>query len=204
MKNGFGKLALMLLALTLHVPASAQMFSDSYTFLKAVKDRDGGKVTEMVDQPGSVIVNTRENGTGRTALHYVVERRDDVWLGFLLQKGANPQIADRRGETPLHLATQLSYLEGIKILLAGGAKVDPVNTSGETPLIRAVQLRDVAAVRLLLAHGANPDRKDSVAGRSAREYAQQDNRAGEIFGMIEAGKKPADAKGLDFSGPLFK
>ena len=60
-------LALML-APTLAAPARAQ-FSDSYNFLKAVKDKDGGKATEFLDKPGNTVVNTRELDTGDTALH---------------------------------------------------------------------------------------------------------------------------------------
>lgn len=184
--------------------ASAQGFSDAYNFLKAVKDRDGEEVTKLVDEPGSVIINTRERSTNRTALHMVVERRDGTWLQFLLYKKANPELADRDGETPLHLAAQLGFVEGVKILLDNGAKVDPENKSGETPLIRAVQLRDAAIVRALLAKGANPDHSDSVAGMSAREYAERDDRSGAIATMIrehKAGEKPKD---LDFNMPLFK
>ena len=38
--------------------ASAQ-FSDSYNFLKAVRDRDGSKATDLLSKPGTVIVDTR-------------------------------------------------------------------------------------------------------------------------------------------------
>jgi hypothetical protein len=34
-------------------PAAAQNFSNSYTFIKAVKDRDGAKVTSVLAEPGS-------------------------------------------------------------------------------------------------------------------------------------------------------
>jgi hypothetical protein len=53
----------------------------------------------------------------------------------------------------------------------------------------AVQRRDAPLVKLLLDHGANPDKTDSAAGYSARDYATRDNRAREILKMIED-KKP--------------
>lgn len=209
--GGISGMALGLLA----TPAVAQGFSDGYKFLKAVKDSNGQEVTEMLDTPGSgtIVVNAKESGTGRTALHLVIARRDATWVNFLLSKGANPEIGDREGERPLHLATQLGFIDGIKILLARGAKVDGPNNSRETPLIRAVQLRDVEAVRTLLAGGANPDLADSVAGLSARQYAQRDSRGSDIAAMIanvtrNAPVAPAvvgpNGKGLDFSGGLFK
>jgi uncharacterized protein len=120
-----------------------------------------------------------------------------------LQKGANPNLADKQGTTPLMLATQLNFIDGIDWLVKKNAQVDQTNRAGETALILAVQLRNSEAVRALLRAGANPDRRDSRAGYSAREYAKQDGRAGAIVSIIDnhgktdAAKKPAD---LDFSG----
>ncbi len=161
-------------------------FSESFNFLKAVKDRDGAKVTEFLNKPGSgsVIVNTRDGSTGETALHLVTAGRDSLWLGFLLQRGANPDIRDGRGNTPLMIATQLGWTDGIQTLLARRAGVDVPNGSGETPLMRAVQNRDIASVRLLLAAGANPNKPDNAAGLSARDYATRDPRAAAILKEI--------------------
>jgi uncharacterized protein len=183
-------------------PAQAQ-FSDSYNFLKAVKDRKGDEVEKFLAEPGTVIINTRDGSTGGTALHIVIERRDAAWLGFLLQKGANPNLADKTGNTPLMLATQLGFVEGIDWLVDKKAQVDQTNRSGETALILAVQLRNSEAVRALLKAGANADKRDNRAGYSAREYAKQDGRASAILAIIETNDKkakPADNKPLDFSG----
>lgn len=198
----FLRLALLAVAaLSISAPAAAQ-FSESYNFLKAIKDRDGEEATKFLSRPGSVIVNTRDRATGETGLHIVVARRDNIWLGFLLQKGANPNIADKEGVTPLMLATQLRFIDGVRALLAKKAKVDDTNRQGETALIRAVQLRDTELVRLLLANGADPDRTDSLAGKSARDYATQDRRSASILAEIEkadANKKP-ESEGR-FFGP---
>lgn len=183
-------------------PVAAQ-FSDSYNFLKAVKERKGEEAEKFLAEPGTVIINTRDSTSGETALHIVIQRRDSTWLGYLLQKGANPNLADKKGTTPLMLATQLGYVEGIDTLVRKKATVDQTNRSGETALILAVQLRNAEAVRALLKAGANPDKKDSRAGYSARDYAKQDGRAGAIVSIIEnhgkadAANKPAE---LDFSG----
>ena len=183
-------------------PAIAQ-FSDSYNFLKAVDDRKGDEVEKFLGEPGTVIINTRDSTTGRTALHIVIERRDATWLGFLLQRGANPNLADKKGNTPLMLATQLGFVEGIDWLVSKKVQVDQTNRSGETALILAAQLRNKEAVRALLKAGANADKKDSRAGNSARDYAKQDGRANAVLALIEANDKiakPANAKPLDFSG----
>jgi len=186
-------------------PAAYAQFSDSYNFLKAVKDRKGEEAEKFLSEPGSVIINTRDGSTGETALHIVIQRRDSTWLGYLLQKGANPNLADKKGTAPLMLATQLGYVDGIDWLVRKKALVDQTNRSGETALILAVQLRNPEAVRALLKAGANPDKTDSRAGYSARDYAKQDGRASAIAAIIESNGK-ADAAAttkpteLDFSG----
>lgn len=198
MYNRFGRAfaASMMLALTA-VPtvAAAQSgmnFSDSYTFLKAVRDRDGTKVNELVGgTTGTIVVNSRDRASGEGALHYMVRARDITWLAFLLGKGARPDIQSNRGETPLTLAAQIGWLEGAEQLLARRASVDLANGRGETPLILATQRRDLAMVRLLLARRADPKRTDNVAGMSALEYARQDPRASAVLKLIEAKLAPA-------------
>ena len=181
-----------LLALTVPGVAAAQ-FSKSYNFLEAVKDRDGEEVTSFLNEPGSVLVNTKDTTTGQTALHIVVARRDETWVRFLLGKGANPNTRDKKGMTPLMLATQLRFIEGVRALLRRNAKIDDANNRGETALIQAVHLRDAEMVRILLANGANPDLTDTLAGLSARDYATRDRRAGSVLTEIQkadAKKKP--------------
>lgn len=174
--------------------ASAQ-FSDSYNFLKAVRDRDGAKATEILNKPGNVIVDTKDISTGESSLHIVTKRRDTTWLSFLLAKGAKPDIKDAEGNTPLIMATQMGYAEGADLLLKRRASVDATNSRGETPLIIATQQRDVAMVRLLLAAGANPRKTDRAAGMSAMDYAARDNRAAVILKLLQDAKPAKAAAG---------
>lgn len=176
-------------------PAQAQQFSDGFTFLKAVKDRDGEKATNLIVAPGSgaVVINVKESNTGNGALHILTRDRDMTWLTFLLAKGAKANLQNNRGITPLFLAAQLGWIEGADQLLKYGATVDLPNNQGETPLIMAVHNRDVAMVRLLLGRGADPKRTDSAAGYSALDYAKQDGRAAAIVKLLEVPQAPAKA-----------
>ncbi|MDB5713116.1 MAG: ankyrin repeat protein [Sphingomonadales bacterium] len=183
-------------AMALLSPAiSHAQFSGGFNFLKAVKDRDGTKVTEIISKPGSggVVIDTRDSATGEAALHIVTKGRDLVWLNFLLAKGANPNVRDNQGNTPLYIATQIGWGEGVSILLDRGASVDQVNNGGETSLIRAVQNRDLTVVRLLLAAGANPTKHDTGAGMSARDYAARDPRASLILKTLDEAHPKAKA-----------
>ena len=157
-------------SLGMALPLAAQGFSNGYEFLKAVKDRDGDVATEMLNEPGTTVVNTRDITTGETGLHVVVQRRDALWVRFLLQRGADPNIRDNKGVAPLQLAANMGFIEGVEELIKRGANVDVSDRTGETPLMAAVHQRDVQMLRRLLAQGADPDLNDN-SGRSARDYA---------------------------------
>ena len=186
----------LIIAFAVPTTASAQ-FSDSFNFLKAVRERDGAKVTELLNKPGSVIVNTRDGASGETGLHIVTARRDALWMGFLLQRGANPDTRDARGNTALMIATDLRWAEGVQTLLSRRTSVDLANSTGETPLSRAVLNNDIATVRLLVAAGANPNRADN-AGFTAKTLAQRDPRLGAILKELDAAKPAAKR---DVQGP---
>lgn len=166
-------------------PASAQVRSEGAKFLKAVKDRDGTIATEMLSEPGTTVANARDLVSGQGALHFVVQRRDLTWVRFLLQQGSNPNLADNAGVTPLQIAAQLGFADGVEALVEGGANPDVADATGETPLIGAVHRRDAEIVKLLLKHGANPDRSDN-SGRSARDYAALMGSNNAILAAIES------------------
>lgn len=188
-----------LLLISLAVPAAAQVStSPGYSFLQAVRERDVGKVSELIARPGSNVLNYRDD-RGDAGLHLVIAQRELTWLRFLLGKGADADIANRDGDTPLILAARIGFAEGADVLLGRGAQVDRTNRRGETALIIAVQQRNLALIRLLAERGANPDKTDNATGRSARDYAKRDNRGPEMLRVMDAAK--AAKKPLSIAGP---
>lgn len=171
------------------VPVAAQVTGfEGAQFVKAIKDGKNDDAIKLLQATPSVI-NARDT-TGETALLAAIENRDHEWTGYLLQQGADPNLAGPNGETPLIAAARAGYPEAADWLIGLGAKVDETNRAGETALIIAVQRRQVPIVRSLLNAGADPDKTDSVAGYSARDYARRDTRSPQILKLIEA-KKPA-------------
>jgi hypothetical protein len=166
-----GRIGVIASAIALAAPVAAQFQSEGYKFLEAVKDREGDEATEMLSKPGTQIVNSRDLTSGDTGLHIVVARADALWVRFLLQRGADPNIRNKKGLTPLQLAASLGFTEGVEALIKGGASVNVADQTGETPLIAAVHARNVPLVRLLLEKGGDPDRNDN-SGRSARDYME--------------------------------
>lgn len=157
-------------------------------FVQAVKERDGDKAMQALSGHSQGLVDTKD-GEGNTGLIIAINRHDEEWTGFLLKQGADPNLAGKGGDTPLIAATRVGFGDAMEWLVSLGAKVNATNRMGETPLIIAVQQRNLSAVRFLLDHGADPDKTDSAAGYSARDYAQRDQRAREILSLINT-KKP--------------
>ena len=178
--------------------APAQRMSESYEFLKAVREADGNKVTEFLNQPGSRIVDAKDRDTGDTALHIVTRRSDTTYMRFLMSRGANVNSQDAKGNTALMIAVSSGCGECADLLITAHANVNLANGSGETPLIRAVQVRNLALASTLLTAGANPDQNDVIAGMSARDYAKRDARSPAITKLLNDAPK-ASARGV--SGP---
>lgn len=200
MSFGF-RLGVAALLLAMGSAAGAQLnYSESYKFLQAVKEADGQTLTDMLARAGASVVNSRERDTGQGALHIVVKRNDPTYVRFLLEHGADPDLRDNSGTTPLMLAVTQNAPACAEALLAHRADPNIANDNGETPLIRAVQMRNLNLVRTLLKAGADPDQADHLAGMSARDYARNETRTPALLEAIEntprAGRKPVSGPTL--------
>lgn len=182
------------------LPAAAQQRSDSYEFIEAVKKQDGTKVTDFLNKPGQTIANVRDD-RGDAAIHIVTRRRDMAYLRFLLARGASINLEDGGGNTPLMLAVEAAWPEGVALLIQQRANVNQGNRGGETPLMRAVQRRDADMVRTLLAAQADPDQADRLAGMTARDYAARDTRSPIVAQLLK--DAPKVQKRGPAAGPNF-
>lgn len=190
-------------SLVMAAPAEAQFYSDGYKFLQAVEKQDQSSVEQLLSK-NSTLINTRDRTDLHTALHIAVRARAYRWLSYLLGKGADPNLADKQGVTPLMLASQMGLTDAVVALAQSGARVDVANDAGETPLISAVHNRNLMMIRLLLAAGANPDRADN-SGRTARDYAKLEGGADSLT-LAEITKHDKDKsakKSTGTYGPSF-
>lgn len=183
----------MAMTLTLAaVPATGQSQfsvngSDGEAFLEAIEKGDNNKAIPMIEEPGSRVANYK-GYKGETALHIATRKRELDWVGYLLKKGADPNIGDSQGDTALIIASRIGFEEAVDWMLRLGAKPDAANRRGETALIIAVQQRQPRVVERLLGAGANPDKGDHAAGLTARDYAKRDTRNPGLLKLIETVK----------------
>lgn len=83
--------------------------------------------TEILHNPESVDVR---DAMGRTALEWAAARGDDRAVVTLLSFGAEPNIMDKKLNTPLTLASNQGCTLCARLLLEAGALADPVLPSG--------------------------------------------------------------------------
>jgi ankyrin repeat protein len=170
------------------VPLAAQSGAyDGEQFVAAIRKGDNDSAMNLLrDKP--ILVNARDLN-GNTALVTAIEKRDLEWTGYLLQQGASPDLPSAKGDSPLIVAARIGFQQAAEWLIGLQAKVDAANRQGETALIVAVQQRRPQIVKLLLEAGADPDKTDSAAGYSARDYARRDSRNPDLLRLIESAKK---------------
>ena len=77
-------------------------------------------MAKAASRPSSIAVDMRDAGHW-TALHHAVAENRVRSVGLLLQAGADLNIADPHGVTPLHVAAQKNNLDLFRELMEKGA-----------------------------------------------------------------------------------
>lgn len=93
--------------------------------------------------------------TGDTALHIAIELRRQRIVLFLLEKGANPNVPNNKGLTPLQLAAKTDNCEALSVLLERSAKVEVRSMLGSRALHLAASEGNWIAFDILLIGGAD-------------------------------------------------
>lgn len=191
MKRGWFTAGLAIALMSAAAPAMADGFgvnsSEGEAFLKAIREGDNNAAIPLLEQPGSRVANYR-GYDGDTALHIATRKRELDWVGYLLKKGADPNVIDANGDTALMIASRIGFEEAAGWMIQLGAKVDTPNRRGETALAVAIQANQPRIVEMLLKAGADPDKADFSAGLSPRDYAKRDTRNPSLLKLIETVK----------------
>ena len=99
-------------------------------------------------------VNARADA-GHTVLHLAADNNDDKAIEGFCNVGANADIWDVNGNTPLHYAAAKNFTESIRVLVgACKADVNSENRFSQTPLDLAVDEDNQAAIAELQKHNA--------------------------------------------------
>ena len=141
---------------------------DNFALHSAVTGRDRAAVRELLVRGADP--NAKASGSGETPLHRV---EDKAIAGLLIEAGADANVRDELGETPLHVAVRRQKDDAlIASLVAGGADVSARDAHGNTPLHTAAWWGKDSAVRTLLKLGAPVNARNSAGNTPLYEALQ--------------------------------
>jgi len=100
-------------------------------------------------------LNEIRDYNGRTLLHWTVSLNLKEETLILLQNGADPNVKDDDGQTPLHI---VSNPEIAQLLIKYGADINARDNKNRTPLHYT---KDPSVARLLLERGTDPNAVDN-------------------------------------------
>jgi ankyrin repeat protein len=102
-----------------------------------------------------------QSQTGETAIAIAVRQGLVAEVQKLLRLGADVNLPDAQGRTPLHIATETDRTGTVvQMLLNAGSRVDDNNNLGQTALHIALAANNRPVVMSLLSHGAAMTVKD--------------------------------------------
>lgn len=117
---------------------------------------------------------------------------------ILIEAGANVNIGNNEGNTPLHYIARCSVntpemqetqIEVLRAMIRHGGDVNAMNDLGETPLHASCFLGNVRIARILLEGYADPN-GITKEGESALHYAVQARKAEMVELLLEFGANP--------------
>jgi len=120
----------------------------------------------------------------------------------LIQAGADPNVKDHEGWTPLDFAISSEDPIVVQALIDHGARVDSANADGYTPLYRAISYGKEAHVLVLLEAGANPSVK-SHEEETPVHHAVDSGNPNIVQALIDYGAKFDEVDHFGFT-PLFR
>ena len=131
-------------------------------------------------------------GSGITALAFAARERHTAVVKELLERGANPNIQDTTGRTPLHLAAHQGNTTLVHLLVNHPrTNVNLRNNEGRTALHLAAQANSLESVSLILSRSPrNINAQEHAHGWTALHYAASSGNTTITAALLRAGANP--------------
>jgi ankyrin repeat protein len=149
-------------------------------------------IVAVLAATASSVVPARVAPTGAevaqyAGLHAAAHRGDVAEMRKLIGAGANVNVRDRRGRTPLHVATFGKQREAIRVLANARADLGALENDRYDPVTIAAVANDEETLRLLLSLGASAKLVTSRYDGTALIAAAHLGHAGVVKQLIAAG-----------------
>ena len=125
--------------------------------------------------------------TGDSLAHLSAYKCKADWFNRARKAGVALQLANMRGETPLHLAAFVGCDEIVKILIEEKVALNPQNVDGETPLHMAAWQGHLKTAQILIKAGASTSVR-SKKEKTPLDFARQQNHP-EIVKALQETRK---------------
>ncbi|KAL2098566.1 hypothetical protein ACEWY4_005046 [Coilia grayii] len=109
-----------------------------YRLLQCVREGDAPQVEKMVRMGVPNLINLTEPSEGHGAMHLATTANDTDMVAFLLSLGANPNIQDKRGRTPIMLAAQLGHDSMTSLLASNHTNMALTDLEGQGVLFYCI------------------------------------------------------------------
>jgi ankyrin repeat protein len=124
---------------------------------------------------------------GNTALHYAVNRGYNEIVQLLMEHGADVNVADEKGLTPVMIAAARRNITLLLRLLKQGVDINRKTNAGATALTYAACQGSSQAVEILLAHGADPNIGEDSEGNAPLLRAANQGHYSIVRMFLESG-----------------
>jgi hypothetical protein len=125
-----------------------------------------------------------------SVINDAMQSQDVAQLARVIRRGADPNVRDQYGKSPLHVTHSATMA---KALIQSGASVNATDNYGETPLMLAAMQGDVEMVQALLANGAaagvNIARRDGATALSDALGSDTPTAPAAVALLVAAGAK---------------
>lgn len=97
----------------------------------------------------------KDNSLNKPLLILAIQKKQNDVVKMMIEKGANINVKNLNGQTPLHVAILTNNIEIAKYLIEKGADLNIKDCKGQTPLYLAILKNNVEIAKLLIKKGAN-------------------------------------------------
>ncbi|KAF4083744.1 hypothetical protein AMELA_G00120320, partial [Ameiurus melas] len=109
-----------------------------YKLLQLLRERNKTQVEKMVRLGVPNLINMTEPSEGTGVLHLTAISNDLDTAEFLLSLGAQPDVQDKRGRTPVILAAELGHDAMLALLAKNHADMNLVDNEGKGVLFYCI------------------------------------------------------------------